>query len=272
MPTAIGAVQTLRRYPVKSMLGETVDAAVLTRTGVDHDRVLALIDGQTGRIASAKQPRLWRALLQCTARWTDADGVTITLPDGRTVTAADPDADEVLSALVGRAVRLCADRPAEATIERPDPEDVMDRGEDAEVPYRLLQIGGAEPGGTFVDDAPVSLVTTSTLDRAGFEAVRYRPNVVINTPPALEPFAENGWVGRDISVGEVRLRGLTPIVRCAIPTLEHGALPRATGAVRTLLDLNRITLPAGNVGPCLGVYAEVLRPGTIHPGDSVTLG
>lgn len=267
----LGTVQTLRRYPVKSMLGASIASAVISPSGVDHDRVLALIDSQTGRVASAKQPRLWRTLLQCTATWDGGDAITIALPDGRTVTSADPDIDEVLSGVVGRAVRLCHDRPAEAIIERPDPEDVMDAGEDAEVAYRLLQIGDNEPGGTFVDDAPVSLVTTSTLDRVGYEAVRYRPNVVIDATAGAEPFAENDWTGREIRVGEVLLRGLKPIVRCAIPTVEHGSLPRAVGAVRTLLTLNRITRPNGSVGPCLGAYAEVLRPGTIRPGDPVAL-
>ena len=54
----IGAVASLRRYPVKSMLGEPLTEAVIGAGGVAGDRVLALLDAETGRVATAKQPRL----------------------------------------------------------------------------------------------------------------------------------------------------------------------------------------------------------------------
>ena len=76
-----GTVAALRRYPVKSMLGEEIAAAVVTESGVDKDRVFALIDEENGRVASAKQPRLWRRLLQCRAAW-DGAFCAITEPDG----------------------------------------------------------------------------------------------------------------------------------------------------------------------------------------------
>ena len=51
-------VLALRRYPVKSMLGLEVDDVLLGPGGVDGDRALALIDTGTGRVATAKHPRL----------------------------------------------------------------------------------------------------------------------------------------------------------------------------------------------------------------------
>jgi uncharacterized protein YcbX len=41
-------VTTLRRYPVKSMLGETVDSLTVDERGVNGDRWLALVDAETG--------------------------------------------------------------------------------------------------------------------------------------------------------------------------------------------------------------------------------
>jgi hypothetical protein len=64
-----------------------------------------------------------------------------------------------------RDVRLSAERPEGATIERPSPEDVIDHGEDADGPYAMLQLGAGTPGRNFVDFAPVRLVTAATLDR-----------------------------------------------------------------------------------------------------------
>jgi uncharacterized protein len=266
-PAPVGTAVALRRYPVKSMLGEDLDEAELGAAGVDGDRALALIDPTTGRVATAKHPRLWRALLQCSAARNGA-GVRITLPDGRTV-AAD-DADRALSDALGREVRLAAARPAGAEVERPDPEDVLEHGVEAEVPFATLEIAQGTPGGTFVDYAPVHLITTATVDHIGAEALRYRPNVVVATPGG-RPFAENDWVGREIAVGDVVLRGTLPTPRCSVPTLEHGDLPRSPQAVRTVLAENRVDVPGFGVLPCAGVYAEVLEGGPVRVGDAVAL-
>src|SRR5690348_9537579 len=62
-----GTVAALRRYPVKSMLGEDLRASDVTRRGLAGDRVLALVHRETGKVASAKNPRLWRGLLKLAA-------------------------------------------------------------------------------------------------------------------------------------------------------------------------------------------------------------
>ena len=264
----LGSVAVLRRYPVKSMLGEDIAEAVVTTSGLAGDRVLALIDVETGLVASAKQPRLWRGLLQLRAVWDQP--VRITLPDGSTIHADDGDVDSILSSLLGRQVHVSDSRPEGAALARPEPEDVIEHGDDAEVPFAVGEIGRGTPGTTFVDYAPVQLVTSVTLNHVGAELVRYRPNVVIATL-SERPYAENEWVGREITVGQVRLRGLLPTPRCAIPTLAHGDLPRAVHAVRTLLADNRVDIPGLGIRPCLGLYAEVLEGGTIHVGDPALL-
>jgi uncharacterized protein YcbX len=45
---AVGTVDALWRFPVKSMLGEDIDEAELTERGVVGDSVHALIDSETG--------------------------------------------------------------------------------------------------------------------------------------------------------------------------------------------------------------------------------
>ncbi|MBV9425278.1 MAG: MOSC domain-containing protein [Solirubrobacterales bacterium] len=265
----LGSVVVLRRYPVKSMLGEDLAEAVLSTSGVRGDRVLALIDLETGRVASAKHPKSWRRLLQFSAWW-DNGSIWITLPDETRIHAEDSAVDLRLSQLLGRRVHVAETRPDGATLARPAPEDVIAQGEDAEVPYELLEIGQGTSGTTFVDYAPVHLITSATLEHVAAEMVRYRPNVVVATP-SVAPFAENDWVGREIMIGPVRLRGILPTPRCAIPTLQHGELPRATHAVRTLLAENRVDVPGFGVLPCLGLYAEVLEGGMIQLGDGALL-
>jgi uncharacterized protein len=276
----LGSVALLRRYPVKSMLGENLDAGDVTFTGLAGDRRLAVVSRTTGKVASAKLPRLWRDLLTLSAAsGGTADGaVRITLPEGRTVWSSDADVDAVLSDLLDQPVTLTATPPPGATLDRAVPEAVLRDGVDAPVPAELIEIGAASPPGTFVDFAPLHLLTTSTLDRIAelspyrrADLERYRPNVVIRT--AAPGFTENDWLERKLHVGdELVLRVIVRTPRCAVPTLAHGALPRNPDALRVLARYNRVEpLDGGDPEPCAGVYAEVLRPGHVRTGDPVRL-
>jgi MOSC domain-containing protein len=264
-------VTNLLRYPVKSMLGESVDSMFVDEHGAEGDRRLALIDAATGYVASAKQARLWRQLLKCTASG-DPGQVRIGLPDGTNVAADDPGIDQVLSRLTGRSVRLINQRPDGATLERPDPEKLLELGLDAEVSGRILKIAQATPGDSFTDEAPLHAITTATLEHIGVEALRYRPNLVIGTPSGYPPYTENDWVGKDIAVGEARLHVLTATSRCVVPTLEHGPLPRAPQALRTPAAENRWDTGGHGPQPCAGAYLAVGSKGVIRVGDRVTLG
>jgi uncharacterized protein len=277
----LGTVARLRRYPVKSMLGEDVDASAVTFAGLARDRQLALVSRRTGKVASAKYPRLWRRLLALSAAAPDdsGDAVLITLPDGKTVWSTDADVDAILSALLNEPVTLTATPPPGASLDRAVPEAVLSAGVTAWVPAEIIEIGEAAPAGTFVDFAPVHLLTTSTLDRvAGLsprgraDLERYRPNIVIRTE--AEGFAENDWLERDLRIGdELVLRVITRTPRCAVPTLAHGGLPRDADALRVLARHNRVApLEALDPEPCAGVYAEVLNPGHVRVGDPVRPG
>jgi len=278
----LGTVTVLRRYPVKSMLGEDVETGEVTFTGLAGDRRLAVVSLATGKIASAKFPRLWRDLLTLSAATAEdfaADGaVRITLPEGKTVRSSDADVDTILSDLLDQPVTLTATPPPGATLDRAVPEAVLRDGIDAQVPATLIEIGSAAPPGSFVDFAPLHLLTTSTLDRIAelspdgrADLERYRPNIVIRT--AAPGFTENDWFERILRVGEdLVLRVIARTPRCAVPTLAHGALPRDPDALRVLARHNRVE-PLDSLGPepCAGVYAEVLRPGRIRTGDPVRL-
>ncbi|WAL74349.1 MOSC domain-containing protein [Kitasatospora sp. YST-16] len=255
-------LHTLRRHPVKSLLGEEVARARIDGRGLDGDRRYALLDLTDGRIASAKEPRTWRRLLTLRAESKDT-GVRITGPDG-----AELD-DAALSALLGRPVRLIDERPPGSTLRRSVPEQVLAAGIDAEVDYTVQEFGSAAEPGSFFDFAPLHLVTTATL--AGAPAARYRPNLVIEHDG--EPWSENDWTGRELAVGaELRLRIIARTPRCAVPTLAHGPLPADPEALRRPARHNRVRpLPELPPLPCLGVYAQVLTPGTVGPGDRVRL-
>ena len=274
----LGTVTVLRRYPVKSMLGEEVPASDVTQAGLACDRGLALVHRKTGKVASAKNPRLWRGMLTLSAAARDS-AVRITRPDGKIMWSTDAGIDAALSELLGQPVALTGTPPPGATLDRARPEEVLRRGVAAEVSLDAGWLGEGSPAGTFFDFAPVHLLTTSTLDQIGglsprgtIEPERYRPNIVIRT--AATGFVENDWAGKKLRIGkDLTLRVMLSTPRCAVPTLIHGDLPRDTAALRVLAEHNRvIPLEALGSQPCAGVYAQVLHPGRIRLGDHVRLG
>ncbi|BBB08512.1 MOSC domain-containing protein [Sphingopyxis sp. EG6] len=282
--TAIGAVSGLWRFPVKSMLGEVVDRLDFGASGATGDRVCALIDRATGKVASAKLPHRWRKLLEFRSRilgGVDAQGrplVELELPSGLRLRSDQGDIDQLLSAALGREVMLAFARGAALEIDRARPEDVDERGPDGEVSPDILKLGMAAPDGGFVDYAPVHMIAGASLRRVamaigapGPEPVRFRPNIVLDTIDA-EPFQENGWIGRDLHVGDaIVLRFISPTPRCAVPALKHDETPLAPRVTHVIGTLNRVeALDMGKLA-CLGAYARVIRGGTARVGDTVRL-
>src|ERR671937_769833 len=110
-----GSVVALWRYPVKSMLGEELNASAVTTRGLLGDRAYALVDRSDGKVASAKNPRKWPQLFDFRAAFVDTPRtgakvppVRITLPDGTVVTSEQRDLDQILSRALNREVTLDA--------------------------------------------------------------------------------------------------------------------------------------------------------------------
>lgn len=289
----VGTVATLSRFPVKSMQGERLTTAELMEHGVVGDRAYALVDTETGKVMSAKNPRLGTQLLSCRAAFVETPGsgdkppaVRVTLPDGTAVTSDAPDADATLSRFLGCEVALQSAAPDDFTIDQyhPDVEDLDPEGHRDTVTESKLgasffaQVGipSPVPAGSFLDLFPVSLLTTSTLDRlqalrpeSRFDERRFRMNVVVDTP--ADGFVENAWTGRSLKIGEsVRLTVFLPDPRCVMTTLAQGDLPKDTEVLRTLARNNRVEV-AGGLYPCAGVYAVVEVGGNVRAGDHVSL-
>ncbi|HUG29111.1 MAG TPA: MOSC N-terminal beta barrel domain-containing protein [Candidatus Limnocylindria bacterium] len=267
---AVATVVALWRYPVKSMMGEQLNAAEVTDRGLLGDRAYALVDRETGKVASAKFPRKWPTLLAHRATYVDPPtgtddlpAVRITLPDGRIVRSDDPDVDATLSADVGRDVALDRSAPAAPSLEEywPDIEGLD---------HRDALTEEAMPPGTFFDLGIVHLLSTATLDElrqrypeGRFEVRRFRPNVVVGALEGQAGFVENGWVGRALTIGDdVRLRIAQPCPRCVMTTVAQDDLPKDPGILRTAARHNDVNV---------GVYATVERPGRILRGDEVRL-
>src|SRR5438132_10621183 len=122
--TDVGSVVSLWRYPVKSMMGEELNATDVTDHGLLGDRVYALLDPATGKIASAKNPRKWARLFDCHASFVEPprkgypmSPVWIMLPDGSHITSDQPNANAVLSRFFEREVTLAKTAPGSPALE-----------------------------------------------------------------------------------------------------------------------------------------------------------
>ncbi|MDI3403529.1 MOSC domain-containing protein [Streptomyces cavernicola] len=234
--TSLGSVVGLSRFPVKSMRGEDRDRLDLDAGGVVGDRLWALRHAD-GKLGSGKNSRRFRKapwLIDCAAAYDDtADTVSVQLPDGARVTPGDP-----------RLAELCGPG-AELVREEPD----------------------AQPPG-HQDQAPVSLVGTASLRALGrllggdvpADIRRFRKNIVVDTA-GDEPWAEEGWIGRELRIGGALLRITERVPRCVMTTLPQPGLPADGRVLKTLADTRDL---------CFGVYAEVVAPGAIALGDQVT--
>jgi uncharacterized protein YcbX len=266
----LGSVVSLWRYPVKSMMGEELNAAEVTKNGLLGDRAYGLIDKSDGKVASAKNPKKWPQLFNFRAvlghvpeAGEKAPPVHITLPGGDIVNSEQSDIDSILTEVLKRAVTLqsASPDPHAATAEEywPDMEGLDHR--DTVTDFGL-------PEGTFFDCAVVHLLTTATLDRlrelypAGrFEVRRFRPNVVVEIRNGEKDFVENGWIGHTVALGDaVRLSITGPCPRCVMTTLPQSDLPRDAGILRTAAQHNKANV---------GVYASVVRGGKVRRGDAV---
>jgi len=291
----LASVAELWRYPVKSMQGERVDASDVSVSGLTGDRAYAVVDEATGKVGSAKHPRLWGALLQCRARYVGTPTqdaplppVLITLPDGDDTGSDDPEVDRRLSGMFGRPVRLTTVAPEGNAYLAVWPEmggvipdefrqQIAIGGAEPDGTLSGLSLAMASPSGTFFDVSALHVVTVATLrrlselqPRSRFAVQRYRPNVVLDSEG--EPFGENDWAGASLRFGDGGLTGsvLMPTMRCIMTTLAQGDLPRDNEVLRTVTHHNRIEIPGLGTWSCVGAYAAVAEPGHVQVGDEVT--
>lgn len=229
-------LESIRRYPVKSMGGESLERVPITSRGLEGDRDWAVVDAD-GKFASGKnssQLRRYDAVFTFAAR-TGSDGEVLVAPQADASAeraAGDPELNATLSVAFGTAVSL----EQESYVTLP---------------------------GNFFDEGAISLVGTATLEWAERElgattaARRLRANLVVSTS---EPFEEETWLGRRVRIGEVEVVVEKPIPRCRMVDLAQDGVAEPAKFLKGLAATREMRL---------AMYCRPKLLGTIEVGNLV---
>ncbi len=280
-------VSELWRYPVKSMVGETVETIRLDELGVVGDRTWAVRDLERGGIRGAKKIG---ALMQLAARELGDGEVEISLPDGSLVRTGEPDADARVSAAVDHPVSLEPLRPADDLDHyrrgAPDSDDIEAEmrgifGREADEPFPDFSVFPPiiaefeSPPGTYYDAFPLMVMTNAALAAlaralpdSNVDVRRFRPSLVVDTgddgAAASTPgHPEFDWRGRRATIGTATIEFDAPCPRCVMVTRQiDDRIPSDRAVLRHIVrDLDQN----------LGIYARVVEPGVVAVGDPLTL-
>ena len=273
------SVATIYRYPVKSMMGETLSEADIGEAGIPGDRSWAVRDEKRGGIRGGKKiPQLMTLAAQ-----SGTAAPLITAADGDSASASSERINDWLSGKLNHPVTLWPLLPADQLDHyrrgAPDTEDfeqelraVFGRLPDEPLPdlagfEELLEF--ESPPGTYFDAFPISIISQQSLNtmdqlegESRFDVRRFRPNLLVDVPGSDHPFPEQAWVGKTLAIGSVTLRIDTTCPRCAMTTHDFDDLPQDPQIMRKLVANSE-----GN----LGIYASVVKVGKVATGDSVSV-
>lgn len=234
-----GQVTELWRYPVSSMAGEQLDQLDVNAGGVAGDRIWGLLDAATGRIASPGREKHFVGVPRAYAR-AMAEDVALSLDGERWAGPQDTELLEGLSQAFGFMPLL--------------------------KPFDAVGSGGFRPR---YEHAPIHLVTRAairSLERelpgSVIDARRFRPNILVDWPDGPDAIPEHGWIGREIRIGDVILRGREPCGRCGFITIAQEGLPQDVEILRTVVKRHERNF---------GIYCDVVTPGEIAAGAAVTV-
>ncbi|HEU5139586.1 MAG TPA: MOSC N-terminal beta barrel domain-containing protein [Bacillales bacterium] len=217
--SVLGRIKEIRRFPVKSLLGESLSTVQVERRGLVGDRLWA-VQNREGKFGSGKTTRRFQrmdGLFQLQAKYESAVPV-VTMSDGTVYRGDDPNIHKALSDFIGDPVTLAYEEAV-----------------------------------SHFDEGPISIISSSSIrtlsEQLGkpVDPRRFRANLLLDIQE--EGFVEDQWINRAIQIGpDVVLRVVAPLNRCVMVNMSQQELPKDDRILRTLAASHEATF---------GVFAKV---------------
>ena len=245
-------VSELAIAPVKGMRLQRGTELQLSHHGVTGDREFLIVDDDFKLLLTARYP----GLMQIEPSWEpDGNLLALRFPDGSVVEdAPEPGTTAATRNYEGREIPgWLVPGPLSAALS-----DYLGR------PVHLFKRAPEHLG---ADDHSVTLMSEASLHALAAEfggAVpdprRFRMTITVT---GADAWAEHGWGGQQVAIGDIALRALAPVPRCAVTTHNPES---GTTDVRILHALARLR---GKNDITFGIWCDVVRPGRIRVGDLV---
>lgn len=237
----IGVIQQINRYPVKSFAGERLSSVKLKSYGLYGDRSHAFVDntkaGWSRYITARQIPQMlkYKAELDIQSSDQDIPQVKITCPDGR-IHHWNQQLLQNIQALSDKTISM-----------------------------ECFSLNSGEQ--LAVDDGSILIITNQSLRKIEqlwgkpVDDRRFRANFLLVLNDDID-FNESDYIGRRLGIGDTELSIKSLCERCAMITIDPDSLDRDPTLLK---QINQ------NMNLCFGMYADVVRVGTVHAGDVVYL-
>lgn len=260
--TVVGKVESLWRYPVKSMRGQELSRAFIGFAGVYGDRVYAFHDTGARKGLPFLTGREREAMLLYRPRFRDPEHADAppnltdaqSLGPGATPLYAAPDQ-----------MRVDVETPSGEVLAIDDPGLTTRLSEGLGQNHVLTLLRSDR---SLADCRPISIFSIQTLQQIGQEIGltldkrRFRANIYADLG-AMAGFSENGFLGRTLRIGATAVVAVTNLdPRCKMITLDPDTAKAEPEVLRRVRQAH-----GGNAG----LYAAVVVEGTVRAGDTIVL-
>jgi uncharacterized protein YcbX len=256
----VGKVDSLWRYPVKSMRGEELQEAFAGYPGVYGDRVFAFKSLASPAGFPYFTAREQRRLLQYRPRFRYPDKAARPV----NLTEADNMGAGPLSADISE-LMVDIETPEGKTLAIDDPVLIEMLRSEIDEKHRLTLLQSQR---AMTDCRPMSIFSLQSARQLAEETGtpidkrRFRANVYLDLA-SDQGFGENKFVGRSLKIGpKVVIRVLERDPRCVMITLDPDTSERTPAILKKVAQAH---------DGMAGVYGAVIVEGMLHKGDSVEL-
>lgn len=259
--SVIGKVDSLWRYPVKSMCGEELNEAYASYSGIYGDRIFAFRSSANHDGFPYFTAREQRELLQYRPRFRYPDKAARPI---NLLEAESRNANPLSANLAEFIVDVETPDGKSLAIDDPALIEMLRANVDQQHQVTLMQSQRA-----LTDCRPVSLFSLQSAQQLADETGipvdkrRFRANVYVDFGSAAKAFAENELVGRSVRIGsKVVVTILERDSRCMVITLDPDTGEQAPALLKKLAQAH---------DGMAGVYGAVVVEGLIHKGDPIEL-